>query len=113
MLLRKPVTEQGGLRREGYGTRAHPLGTRPSLQNVVERFGQVMPTREFDDLLAHAGMKILDQRPAQLLPNGQTILGVLSTPMILSRLVTTLTVMLRAERAAHLAAEAVAQRKHR
>jgi len=27
--------------------------------------------------------------------------------------VTTLTVMLRAERAAHLAAEAVAQRKHR
>jgi len=43
-----------------------------------------MPTREFDDLLAHVGMKILDQRPAQLLPNGQTILGVLATPMILS-----------------------------
>ena len=62
MLLRKPVTEQGGLRREGYGTRAHPQGTRPSLQNVVERFGQVMPTREFDGLLAHVGMKIHDQR---------------------------------------------------
>jgi hypothetical protein len=62
MLFRKPVTEQGGLRREGYGTRAHPQGTRPSLQNVVERFGQVMPTREFDGLLAHVGMKIHDQR---------------------------------------------------
>jgi hypothetical protein len=37
-----------------------------------------MPSREFDDLLAHVGMKILDQRPAQRLPNGQTILGALA-----------------------------------
>src|SRR2546430_1437105 len=37
---------------------------RPSLQDVVERFGQVMPTRELGNLLAHVGVKILDQRPA-------------------------------------------------
>jgi hypothetical protein len=53
---------------EGYGTRAHPQGTRPSLQNVVERFGQVMPTREFDGLLADVGLKILDQRPWRAVP---------------------------------------------
>ena len=37
-----------------------------------------MPTRELDDLLAHVGVKILSQRPAQRLPNGQTILGALA-----------------------------------
>src|SRR5665647_3266745 len=51
---------------------------RPALQDVIERFGQVMPTRELDDLLAHIGVKILGQRPAQRLPNGQTLLGALA-----------------------------------
>src|SRR5204862_4459920 len=33
----------------------------PPFENVIERFGQVMPTRELDDLVAHIGVKILDQ----------------------------------------------------
>src|ERR1700730_10038780 len=69
----------GGVVREAHAPILKEQGeARPSLQNVVERFGQVMPTREVDDLLPHVGMKILDQRPAQLLPNGQTILGALA-----------------------------------
>src|ERR1700681_2288834 len=35
-------------------------------------------TREFDDLLAHVGVKILDQRPAQRLPDDQTLFGALA-----------------------------------
>src|SRR6266852_5090595 len=50
----------------------------PSLQDVIERFGQVVPTGEFGKLFPHVGVKILDQRPAQRLPNGQTLFGALA-----------------------------------
>src|SRR6202048_1505241 len=46
---------------------------RPSLQDVIERFGQVVPTGELGELFAHVGVKILGQRPAQRSPNGQTL----------------------------------------
>ena len=51
---------------------------RPSLQDVVERLGQVVPARELGKLLAHIDLKLLDQRPAQRLPNVQTLLGTLA-----------------------------------
>src|SRR5450631_2817451 len=51
---------------------------RPPLQDVVECFGQVVPTGELGDLLAHVGVKILDQWPAQRSPDDQTFLGALA-----------------------------------
>jgi len=51
---------------------------RPSLQDVIERFGQVVSTGEFGKLFPHVGVKILDQRPAQRLPNGQALFGALA-----------------------------------
>src|SRR5215471_10880216 len=42
---------------------------RPSLQDVVERFGQIVPTGELGNLLPHVDLKLLDHRPAQRLPH--------------------------------------------
>ena len=47
---------------------------RPALENVIDRLGQVVPAREPGELLAHIDMEILDQWPAQGLPNGQALL---------------------------------------
>src|SRR5258705_131032 len=51
---------------------------RPSLQDVVGRLGQVVPTRELGDLLPHIDLKILDQGPAQRPPNIQALLRTLA-----------------------------------
>lgn len=50
----------------------------PSLQDVVERLGQVVTTRQFGELFAHVDLKVLDQRPAQRLSHLKTLLGALA-----------------------------------
>ena len=50
----------------------------PALENVFDRFGQVVPTSEPSDLRTHIDMKIVDQWPAQHLPDGQAFLGALA-----------------------------------
>src|SRR5205085_10667316 len=72
-------TEQPGLSPEGYASQPSFGGVVgeayapifeeegeacPPFENVIERFGQVMPTREFGKLFPHVGVKILDQWPA-------------------------------------------------
>src|SRR5262245_22819957 len=37
---------------------------RPTLQDVVERLGQVVTARRFGELLAHIDLQVLDQRSA-------------------------------------------------
>jgi hypothetical protein len=48
---------------------------RPSLQDVVERLGEVVTTRQFGELFAHVDLKVLDQRPAQHLSHLKTPFG--------------------------------------
>ena len=47
----------------------------PSLQDVIERLGQVVTTRQFGELFAHVDLKVLDQRPAQRLSHLKTLFG--------------------------------------
>jgi hypothetical protein len=51
---------------------------RPALENVIDRFGQVVPASEPSDLRTHIDMKIVDQWLAQHLPDGQALLGALA-----------------------------------
>src|SRR5258708_25828476 len=51
---------------------------RPSLQDVVECLGQVVPTGELGELLSHIDLQILHQGAAQSLPNLQAPLGTLA-----------------------------------
>ena len=48
---------------------------RPTLEDVVERLGQVMPTGQPGKLLPHINLKVLDQGPAQRLPHLKTLFG--------------------------------------
>jgi hypothetical protein len=61
MIFSQGLTSQssfGGVVGEAHAPILKEQGeARPSFQNVVECFGQIMPTREFDDLLAHVDMK--------------------------------------------------------
>lgn len=47
---------------------------RPSLQDIVERLGQVVPTGELGELFPHVDLKIIDQGTAQRLPHLNTLL---------------------------------------
>lgn len=48
---------------------------RPTLEDVVERLGQVMAAGQFGELFAHVDLKVLDQRPAKRLSRLQTPFG--------------------------------------
>jgi hypothetical protein len=48
----------------------------PTLQDVVERLGQVVPAGQSSKLLTPIDLKVLDQGPAQRLPNLEAFLGI-------------------------------------
>jgi hypothetical protein len=51
--------------------------SRPTLENVIDRLSQIVPLREFDQLLMQIALENLDQRSAQLPPNRQAFRALL------------------------------------
>src|SRR3954451_12902775 len=74
-----PQASFGGVVREADAPVREEYGkARPALEDVLDRFGQVVPASEPSDLRTHIDLKIVDQWPAQHLPDGQAFHGALA-----------------------------------
>lgn len=51
---------------------------RPTLEHILHRLGEIMPTRELGDLIAHIVFQRVNERPAHRLANGKTFFGALA-----------------------------------